>query len=377
MSPANLNHTPELWALNNNLFQIGQEWRDHAQQLAAWVMQRMINRTDVWGRYLPLRNRKMTDGSSNHAITAPFRDERGKVFLDESSLEKHFRTSAAGGQLGLHSMGSDRTSRWFAIDIDLHDEDDLSVSAEGNFVAALGWYEHLQSSGLDPILMDSNGAGGFHLLVVFAEPMESESVNRFATDLVGDFSRRGLDELPEVFPGQGRSHRYGNWLRLPGRHHTRDHYTRIWNDEPWDDEKWLVGFDAVQRILTMRAATVPQLTKLGIQTRRRTICIDFDGVIHSYRSGWQGEQTIADPPIHRSKEAIAVLRKTYRVVVHSARCRSEEGRRAIQHWLDRFGIEVDEVCEHKPPAMVYLDDRGVPFTGDWEEAILAIRNFRK
>jgi hypothetical protein len=33
---------------------------------------------------------------------------------------------------------------------------------------------------------------------------------------------------------------YGDWLRLFGRHHSRDHYTRLWNDEPFADDPWLV-----------------------------------------------------------------------------------------------------------------------------------------
>jgi hypothetical protein len=38
--------------------------------------------------------------------------------------------------LGLHGASADRTSRRFAIDIDLHDEDDLSVTQEGYFTAS-------------------------------------------------------------------------------------------------------------------------------------------------------------------------------------------------------------------------------------------------
>jgi hypothetical protein len=40
-------------------------------------------------------------------------------------------------------------------------------------------------------------------------------------------------------------------------------------------------------------------------------------------------------------------------------------------------IEVEEVCEHKPPAHVYVDDRAVPFRGDWEQVMTEIRQFRK
>ncbi len=143
---------------NAYLDQMRSEWRDRAPELAAWILKHLVNRTDVWGRYLPKRSRKTNaekeGGFHGNAITAPFRDERGKVFLGVSSLEKHFK-AVDGGVLGIHSASSDGSSRWFAIDIDLHDDDDLSVTREGNFVAAREWYSALQQLGLDPLLFDS------------------------------------------------------------------------------------------------------------------------------------------------------------------------------------------------------------------------------
>jgi hypothetical protein len=358
--------------------QIAEEWRQAAKRLAQWTMTHLVNRTDVWGRYLALKYREdPATGQRNHAVTVPISSQRGKIFLAESSLEKHYKARSGGKVLGLHSTAADLSSRWLAIDLDLHDEDNLSVTPEGNFAAAHGWWSKLVGLGFDPLLLDSNGAGGFHLLLLFAEPMDTRSVNLFAKQLVADYAQRGLDRKPDIFPNRPTRNHYGNWLRLPGRHHTREHHTRVWNDEPWAEEKWLIGADAIERILRTRPAPVELLEKHGIVRRKPTVCLDFDGVIHSYRSGWLGETAIPDPPIHRAREGIARLRQSYRVVIHSPRCATREGRQAVRDWLAKHNIEVDEICRTKPPALVYVDDRAVRFLGDWDQAIVDINAFRR
>lgn len=363
--------------MNEYFDRIAAEWRSRAKELAGWTARTLVNRTDVWGRYLSKRSRHESEGRRNHAVTVPFREERGKVFLGEDSLEKHFKTRDVGGVLGLHASSSDLTSRWFAIDIDLHDEDDLSVSKEGNFAAAKFWHQRLVDAGFDPLLMDSNGRGGFHLLTLFERPMATSSVYQFAVDLTGDWAKRGLDAAPELFPGQTKWDHYGSWLRLFGRHHTHDHFTRVWDDEPWSDSPWLEGHDAIDRILSTWLASKAVCEAAGMRSSKRTICLDFDGVIHSYRTPWCGAEIIPDPPIHGCREAIAELRQRYRVVVHSARCASEAGTEAIRAYLATHGIEVDEVSRFKPPASIYVDDRGLKFDGDWTETRAAIDAFRK
>ncbi|WP_207857264.1 hypothetical protein [Lucifera butyrica] len=96
----------------------------------------------------------------------------------------------------------------------------------------------------------------------------------------------------------------------------------------------------------------------------RTVVLDFDGVIHSYSSGFKGVDVIPDPPVPGIKEAIEKIRKQYRVVVVSTRCFEERGLAAIKEWLDRQEIIVDDVVSHKPPAIVYIDDRAITFDGD-------------
>lgn len=113
-----------------------------------------------------------------------------------------------------------------------------------------------------------------------------------------------------------------------------------------------------------------------IYSRKATICVDFDGVLYSYVSGWMGINHLPDPPVWGTKVAMERLKDMgFRIVVQSTRCASSAGRRAIGVWLQKHGIVVDEVVQQKPPALVYIDDRGLQFKGDWEETLSDLRTF--
>jgi hypothetical protein len=105
---------------------------------------------------------------------------------------------------------------------------------------------------------------------------------------------------------------------------------------------------------------------------KQTVILDFDGVIHSYSSGWKGADVIPDPPTPGAKEAIAELRKKYIVVVVSSRCHQDGGMDAIERWLRIHDIEVDQVTNDKPPHIVTVDDRAFRFEGDWDAVIAGI-----
>lgn len=108
-----------------------------------------------------------------------------------------------------------------------------------------------------------------------------------------------------------------------------------------------------------------------------TVVFDFDGVIHSYKTGWLGEAVIPDPPVPGIKETIAKLREYgYEVVVVSTRCSSKAGMKAIQAWLRQNDIIVDDVLAHKPPAMCYVDDRAICFDGSTSSLFDKIVNFK-
>lgn len=109
---------------------------------------------------------------------------------------------------------------------------------------------------------------------------------------------------------------------------------------------------------------------------KKTVVFDFDGVIHSYTSGWQGIDVIPDDPVDGISEAIDNIRNAgYEVVVVSTRCKEEKGVEAIKYWLWKWFIEVDGVMAEKPPAIVYIDDRAICFDGDTKSLLDKINNF--
>jgi len=109
---------------------------------------------------------------------------------------------------------------------------------------------------------------------------------------------------------------------------------------------------------------------------KQTVIFDFDGVIHRYSSGWKGAEIIPDAPVEGIKEAIADIRKHYRVVVVSSRCYHKGGIQAIKKWLDEQSIMVDEVTGEKPPAVVIVDDRAITFDGDPARLLEKIKQFK-
>jgi hypothetical protein len=214
-----------------------------AAELAEWTMRHLVNRTDAYVRYLPMGMRKR--GGSN-SYTAPRKEERFDGALTLEIIQRHYRGQYQGHLIGLHAIGKDNLSRWCVLDIDKHGDYD-PATPEGNFAAADRWHRGLRSLGFHPLLLDSNGAGGFHLLTVFSEPIPSYRAFQFGRSLVGAYQALGLHTAPEFFPKQpniNANRPYGSWWRLPGRHHTREHRTRV-----WDGDRWLEGHDAIAVIL--------------------------------------------------------------------------------------------------------------------------------
>jgi hypothetical protein len=235
-------------------------WRDLAPELARWTSAALVNRTDVWGAYRGLHRREPGKSSS---YTAPAVKDRGQRFLTEGTIARHFAGHDHGHLIGLHSTSLENTSRWGAVDVDWHGAGSSDPAA--NLTAALAWYGKLRQLGFQPLITDSNGKGGYHLLALFNEPVPTARVHAFLRWLVSDYRTHGLSAAPEVFPKQPAiaPGRYGNWLRLPGRHHTHDHWSRVWNGSAW-----LEAMAAADYLLRL-SGSAPALIPAGVALYER------------------------------------------------------------------------------------------------------------
>jgi hypothetical protein len=110
------------------------------------------------------------------------------------------------------------------------------------------------------------------------------------------------------------------------------------------------------------------------ERKRPILVLDFDGVLHSYSSGWQGMTGPFDAPVPGAMQFLAEAVEAFEVNVISSRSRDQAGReamrQAISMWLgyelggaSHAVLEKIQFPEHKPPAFVTIDDRAITFTG--------------
>ncbi len=119
---------------------------------------------------------------------------------------------------------------------------------------------------------------------------------------------------------------------------------------------------------------------------RKTVAVDFDGVIHSYEKGWQ-DGSIYGTPIPGAFEALRKLMEDYYVFIFTTRnCQQ------IAEWLESYGFTTSTddsrfahdliwdgsfwgtegvllITNQKLGAIAYIDDRAIRFRGDWRETL--------
>lgn len=111
----------------------------------------------------------------------------------------------------------------------------------------------------------------------------------------------------------------------------------------------------------------------------RILLLDFDGVLHSYTSKWQGADVVADPPVNGAAEFLDRATEHFDVHVLSSRSRADGGVEAMRKWcLEWFGHKVTNsitFAHSKPPAFLTIDDRCIRFEGEWP-SMRELENFK-
>lgn len=118
------------------------------------------------------------------------------------------------------------------------------------------------------------------------------------------------------------------------------------------------------------------------------LCVDFDGVIHSYSSGWQGATVIPDAPVPGALRWLWKATEWFDVQIYSSRSKDPEARKAMFKWMvehsrAEFGeghpmTMTDDDGEQgpiypitfayeKPAAFLTIDDRAICFDGDFND----------
>ena len=227
---------------NNGKLQEEIQWQRKSPDLVKWAKSLQV-RGDAYGSYYE----RLVAGEYP---TGEIVQVTKKEPLTDTALLRHFQGTET---IGLHIVDpTDDTCVQLGIDIDLHDEpkphkgDDQPNPADPfkNLTFALVLYNRLAKLGIKPLLTNSNGKGGYHLRVLWAEKVPAALVRTFGLWLTADYQTHGVT-APEVFPKQETvKGKFGNWLRLPGKHHKRNYWSEVWNGLAW-----LKGSDAAEAII--------------------------------------------------------------------------------------------------------------------------------
>ena len=381
------------FAGDRRLHWIAQEWLRYADRLAEWTMEHLVNRRDVWSQYI-VKNGEVG------VVMLPVKERRksGAEMVTMNKLRRHYSGRAISHLIGLHSISDHSTCKWFAVDIDLHDETvaDADEVAVNNLAAAMEWSAKLREFGFDPIVFDSNGVGGYHIWTLLDREYPLEDTYDFADELRSNWEELGLPRKPEIFPPKPHVDKddlpYG--LRLPGRHHYRQYYSRVYNFDALEGEnEWLEGGEAIEVMLATKTSPLPKVKKAvtkasvktataangkraksAVQTKKRKprVCLDLDGVLAQYK-GWEGLDQIG-PPIPGALDFAWSLAEIADIVIFTSRCSLDTGGEApstrlsprqlrikVIEWLEKYKFPYTDVYagQGKPRASAFIDDRAI------------------
>ena len=126
--------------------------------------------------------------------------------------------------------------------------------------------------------------------------------------------------------------------------------------------------------LTIDKQLISPIKEIDNLDKKKTLAIDFDGVIHKYSKGFKGLDNIYDGPMDGTYEALTkLIEEGYTLKILSSRPKEY-----IIKWLEENNLDkfITEVSNHKFPASLYIDDRGFNFK-NWNQCLTNIKLYLK
>lgn len=232
-------------------------WVTRAKECAKASI-RWVCRKDRYGFYLPAGSLTSVE------------EKDGELTL--KGLEEHYK----GIQIkGIHTGEPINQKSFFcAGDFDFKPKEmesmspqEIQVKRQNILFDVLKISDRLDELHIHHLIEDSNGVGAIHLWIPFWEGIHLSDSYEFIKYLI-EYAGRP-DYNYEAFPKQAEltltgKGSCGNWIRLPSKHHSRNHWSRFYNKAAgaWLDSKttvqwWLNILDNPAEVIENFIATLP------------------------------------------------------------------------------------------------------------------------
>lgn len=213
-------------------------WQTAFCELAEWTRSRLATKTDRFGLYSPMGGASWSSSSVTDKI-----------------LRRHFRGLQT---IGFGSISPDDHCLWIGWDFDNHGSE---VATTANLKFARILRDKLRALGFTNVVIeDSDGKGGIHVWLFFRSPIPAKQAYQFSRWIAHDFKLHGLEKI-ECFPKSRTSKTDkgcgGGYLRAPGKHHKRQHWSRCYGVDDWMSQA-----DSVQLLLSQTGddpALIPEI----------------------------------------------------------------------------------------------------------------------
>jgi len=104
------------------------------------------------------------------------------------------------------------------------------------------------------------------------------------------------------------------------------------------------------------------------KSKKPILLLDFDGVLHSYSSGWKGARNIPDPPVDGALQFLIDAQDTFQVCIYSSRSRQFGGKHAMKKWLREHYEEISGEPA-QTPEFFYKWISETAFADPWEHEV--------